>query len=51
MVVLEGFHLVISVMVLVGYSMTGSGIKEIFSLIYAEESVDKRISRDLKKIL
>lgn len=40
---LGGFHLVMSFMGCIGYIMAASGIKEIFSLIYAEGSVDKML--------
>lgn len=41
---LGGFHLLMSFMGSVGFIMAGSGLKDLFSTIYAENSVDKIIS-------
>lgn len=41
---LGGFHLLMSYMGAIGQIMAGSGIKDIFSIIYAEGSVDKILS-------
>ena len=41
---LGGFHLLMSFMGAVGYIMGGSGLKEIWSLIYAVDSVDKMLN-------
>ena len=37
---LGGFHTLMSFMGSIGYIMGGSGIKEVLSLIYAENTVD-----------
>lgn len=41
---LGGFHLLMSFMGAVGVIMSGSGLKELFTLIYAENSVEKIMS-------
>ncbi|GBN14429.1 hypothetical protein AVEN_177770-1 [Araneus ventricosus] len=40
---LEGFHLLSSFFGAIGYIMQGSGIKEVLSLIYAPNSLDKML--------
>ena len=41
---LGGFHLLMSYMGAVGYIMGGSGLKELWSLIYAVELVEKMLN-------
>lgn len=38
---LGGFHLLMSFMGAIGYIMTGSGLKELLSIIYAPNTVEK----------
>ena len=41
---LGGFHLLMSFMGVVGYIMGGSGLKELWSLVYAVDTVDKMLN-------
>lgn len=41
---LGGFHLLMSFMGCIGYIMDGSGLKELFSVVYAAASVDKMLT-------
>ncbi|KYN50496.1 hypothetical protein ALC57_00134 [Trachymyrmex cornetzi] len=41
---LGGFHLLMSFMGSIGYIMEGSGLKELFSTIYAVNSIDKMMT-------
>ena len=42
---LGGFHMLISFMGTVGYIMSGTGLKELWALIYAPQSIDKMLNR------
>lgn len=42
--ILGGFHMVMSFVGAIGYIMAGSGLKQLMSVIYAEQSVEKMLS-------
>lgn len=41
---LDGFHLLMSYLGCIGHTMAGSGLKEVFCLVYATNSVDKMLT-------